>query len=292
MTKKPKAIDNYEDLCFKCLKKGNITHYVLCRDEYGSSFDGVHTHLQLCDECKKEVKDEWFNEEPKIDDYFTRYKYEKNILDFIETLPIEGKELFWNRCASGACTYYMEPQDWIDYELGILPHDKCIEYNLYSPDEIKAYKERFPVCQHPVNIIYNDNYKSCRCPFGAFGEYGQKIGLNIWDDCYECKHFIKRSTPIKNILSKDYDNYEIYYKSKILAKEYKENSRCDFMQLHNDAIIDKTLDLKFCTIKLLMRKDNGSGRFDGGWSWKLGFQIGGKTLLISLLVIDLMIKFK
>ena len=29
------------------------------------------------------------------------------------------------------------------------------------------------------------------------------------------------------------------------------------------------------------------GRFGGGWQWKLGFQIGGRTLIVSLLVADL-----
>lgn len=26
------------------------------------------------------------------------------------------------------------------------------------------------------------------------------------------------------------------------------------------------------------------GRFGGGWNWKVGFQIGGRTLIISLLI--------
>lgn len=33
------------------------------------------------------------------------------------------------------------------------------------------------------------------------------------------------------------------------------------------------------------------GRFGGGWNWKLGFQAGGSTLIISLLVGDLRIDF-
>ena len=31
------------------------------------------------------------------------------------------------------------------------------------------------------------------------------------------------------------------------------------------------------------------GRFGGGWNWKLGFQIGGNTLLISLLIYEIRI---
>lgn len=31
-------------------------------------------------------------------------------------------------------------------------------------------------------------------------------------------------------------------------------------------------------------KDNLWGRFGGGWNWKVGFQIGGSTLIVDLLV--------
>lgn len=33
-------------------------------------------------------------------------------------------------------------------------------------------------------------------------------------------------------------------------------------------------------------KNNMWGRFGGGWNWKLGFQAGGSTLIISLLIFD------
>lgn len=40
-------------------------------------------------------------------------------------------------------------------------------------------------------------------------------------------------------------------------------------------------------IKTLAKSKNSLwGRFGGGWNWKLGFQAGGNTLIISLLVID------
>ena len=29
------------------------------------------------------------------------------------------------------------------------------------------------------------------------------------------------------------------------------------------------------------------GRFGGGWQWKLGFQLGGNTLIINLLICDI-----
>ena len=84
-------------------------------------------------------------------------------------LPLESQELVYNSFIEGT-SYHMKPQDWIDYRLGVLPHDKCKEYGLYSPDEKKAYYNRFPMCQYPVQIVYDDSTKGCRCPFGAFGK--------------------------------------------------------------------------------------------------------------------------
>ena len=37
------------------------------------------------------------------------------------------------------------------------------------------------------------------------------------------------------------------------------------------------------------RSKKGWGRFGGGWNWKLGFQVGGKTILVSMLVCELTI---
>lgn len=34
-------------------------------------------------------------------------------------------------------------------------------------------------------------------------------------------------------------------------------------------------------------KNNLWGRFGGGWNWKLGFQAGGSTLIVDLLVCSL-----
>jgi len=36
-------------------------------------------------------------------------------------------------------------------------------------------------------------------------------------------------------------------------------------------------------------KDSLWGRFGGGWNWELGFQIGGSTVIINLLVASLRI---
>lgn len=44
------------------------------------------------------------------------------------------------------------------------------------------------------------------------------------------------------------------------------------------------------SVRLEMRRSDGMmGRFGGGWNWKLGIQIGGSTVIISLVVASLTI---
>ena len=39
-------------------------------------------------------------------------------------------------------------------------------------------------------------------------------------------------------------------------------------------------------------KNNAWGRFGGGWNWKLGLQAGGRTVVISFLIIEVMLSVK
>lgn len=226
MNKKVVPIKDYENICFKCLKEKSeleLEKFYLHRSDYGSSFDNNYTYLQICNKCKPENIEKWFNEEPEIvDRYYVKYKYEQNIIDFVNTFPIEGQELFWNRCAYGACADNMDSQDWIDMQLGVLSEEKYKEYGMYTPSEIKAYVERFPTCEYPVNVVYSDGSKGCRCPFGASGEYGQQVSPNISDECYSCKHYKKRETPIKEMDRDTFDKYEKYIRAKIYIQEYKD----------------------------------------------------------------------
>ena len=34
------------------------------------------------------------------------------------------------------------------------------------------------------------------------------------------------------------------------------------------------------------------GRFGGGWDWKIGFQMGGKTIILNLLIFSLRIEIE
>jgi len=216
------AIKNPENVCFNCLEEKTVHKIYIPQMGWGSSFDGFGTRINLCDNCIKLTNPEWWKLEI-VKGNGESYKYEKEIFKFVSQLPVEGKELFYNRYASGWDVYIKwKPQDYIDYELGILSHEKCKEYGVYSPQEIQAYKEKFPICQYPVNIIYEDGSKSCWCPFEAYGEYGQKCDEdNISNECYQCKYFTQRATPIKDIFYNDWQDYKIFMLAKLNKDKYK-----------------------------------------------------------------------
>jgi hypothetical protein len=193
---------------------------------WGSGFDGWSTRINLCNDCYNLTDKRWWELNVISDNEGYRgswYEFESEIFEFVDKMPLAGQELFYNRYSNGWNSRgSWEPQDYIDYELGILPHEKCKKYGVYSHEEIRAYRERFSKCQHPVNVIYNDESKGCRCPFGAFGKYGGLADeYNVWDECYQCKYFTQRTTPIKDISSDDYDDYVIYYKAKLKQEEFK-----------------------------------------------------------------------
>ena len=60
------------------------------------------------------------------------------------------------------------------------------------------------------------------------------------------------------------------------------------MKWFSDYKINKDFTYKNLHGNFSMRsKDGFMGRFGGGWNWKLGFQVGGNTIIISLLVAEL-----
>ncbi|CEQ01608.1 Uncharacterised protein [[Clostridium] sordellii] len=132
---KIKYVKYEKDLCFKCLqKKKAINTYKLVGRSYGSLYDSHNTMLQLCNECVGSIEkhnelEKWFNEKPKIIYYIENYEYEENIDAYIETLPIQGKELFLNQIAEGACAFVEDSQEWIDRELGLIEDNLEIEIN-------------------------------------------------------------------------------------------------------------------------------------------------------------------
>lgn len=215
MCQRVKAVHNVDSLCWNCLRKKDDVRIITIQESgYGSSFDGFSTRIQLCGECYNESQKEkpiW-NMDKVNKNMVHCYKYDKEMEHYIDSLPIVSRELVYNTYAKGASSgWKMKPQDWIDYESGLLPHEKCKEYGLYSPQAISAYEERFPKCQHPVNIIYSDGSKECQCPNYVCGNYGQacKNG-SIGEDCYNCPYYKERTAPIIEVSADDFNDYAYY----------------------------------------------------------------------------------
>jgi len=183
---------------------------------YGSDFDNENIEIQLCSNCYKDEYKEWFNETPKIEDsYCEIYKHEDDIYNLIKTFLLENQEYALNHIGN----YHMERQDWIDMENKTLPDEKYKEYGMYSPSECKSYEERFPTCHYPVNRVYNDASKGCWCPFEAYGDEGQKAGINISSECHYCDYFKLRETSIKDIKDEHFEDYKLYIKSSLKQNE-------------------------------------------------------------------------
>lgn len=228
------------NICMKCLKKNAKHTYSIYGRGYGSIYDNFNSEVCLCDDCNKSEYKEWFDETCSYEDeneFYEMYRFEKNIDDLVSSFPLPGQELFYNRFADGAgADYVMDPQDWIDYELDELSHEKCKEYGVISPEERKAYSERYPHCQCVVIKEYSDGSRGSRCEYGAFGDGEGKADLfNTRTECYACPHFVPRDGDIKivNEMEEYYKNekerllYMMEYAPKRLAeleeemKEYK-----------------------------------------------------------------------
>jgi hypothetical protein len=228
-----KAMPNHDGLCWKCLQsfdKSKIHNINIPKMGYGSGFDSWSTEIHLCDKCYNEsIKDNkelWDMKEIPCrnkdcaDHGCTEYKYEEEMFEYIDKLNIVGQQFVKNEFAKQSM-YPMDSQDWIDYELGVLPHEKCKEYGMYSQQEIDEYNEKFSTCEYVVNRIWFDNSKNSYCPFGASGYYNQQCNYNISTECDRCKYYLKRITPIKDIQNKDFNDYMEYLRLKIRQEELK-----------------------------------------------------------------------
>ena len=228
------AIKDTKNLCYKCLKKKDNIHKIRIGSRgYGSSFDNFSTSLQLCDDCYVEsIKEKpiWNMKivygnmhfsfgESKDNEYYKgkivnelideRYEYDDEMIEYINNLPLVSQELVFNRNSYGACAgYNMDSQDYIDFELDELPHKKCKQYGMYSPQERAAYKERFPNCECVKINKYKDGSQGSSCPYGASGDKNGNVGLNIWNACYMCTHYKPREGDIEII-----DKVAEYYKN-------------------------------------------------------------------------------
>ena len=206
------AIKDHEGLCWNCLEtKENVRKIVIPEMGYGSGFDGAGTEVHLCEECYQKSNPKIWGLNVIKEDYCEEYEFEKEMFEFFNQMPILGQQFVLNEFERGwMSNHRLDPQDWIDYEEKTISHERCKELGLYSHQEISAYKERFPICEYPVNKIYSDGSIGCWCPFGASGDKDQKVGLNISDDCYMCKYFKERVTPLKTIKSEEWNDYKLY----------------------------------------------------------------------------------
>jgi hypothetical protein len=201
--------------CYKCNHEvENIFKYTITNRGYGSDFDMAEASFDLCSKCDKPEYEDWCNECPSyINEYCEDYKYEDNLYELINSFPLENQEKIYNNGTFGG--YSIPTQDWIDIQNGIeLSDEKYKEYGIYSPKEIQAYKERFPTCDEPMNVIYEDGSKVCRCVCGAFGSYGQELGLNIDKNCYKCKWYSLRKKPIQDVTSTVFEQFKIFTEGK------------------------------------------------------------------------------
>jgi hypothetical protein len=216
MDKNNTALINPNSTCCSCLKEGKVRNIHIGALGWGSSFDNFSTQINLCDECFQLTNQDWWklkvcgnhDENGQYDMSGEWYEYEDEIFKFVKQMPLAGQELFYNRYAYGACaSINWEPQDWIDYRLDILPHEKCKEYCCYSPQEKKAYADRFPNCKHVEIKVYSDKSKGSYCWRNAFGDSEGNCGLNYSDRCYLCNYFEERNEEIKVV-----DMLEDFYK--------------------------------------------------------------------------------
>lgn len=223
--------DKIECTCMKCLKEfPTLRKITISELGYGSSFDGTNTEVHLCEDCYKQSNPSIWSMEVHRQDYCEEYVHEDEMLKYIEELPIQSKELVWNTLASGwNSDMKLDAQDWIDYELDELPHEKCKTYGLYSVEEIKAYKERFPKCEYVYNTVWEDGSKGSHCAMQpcTHGEYGGTVGLNYSTYCYECRYYKERVTPIRDIKGEDKHDYDLYVLSKVIAKELEQKFNID-----------------------------------------------------------------
>ena len=181
--------------CMNCNNKS--THEVkIGMMGWGSQFDNVSTQVNLCESCYSEHKEWWDLEIIQGKDEWDgcKYKYEDEIFEYIDNMPVESQELFWNTYASDG---HMKAQDWIDHTLGVLSHDKAKEYGLYSNQEMRAYDDRFPTCSEVIIKVHNDGSKGSFCYMGARGNEEGKCGLNISHECYMCKSYKERPESIE-----------------------------------------------------------------------------------------------
>lgn len=170
-----------------CLKEGKMNSLTFGPLDYQSSFDGVCLTLHLCDDCYEKLNPPI--KERKVistEEYREQYEHEDEMLKYFESLPLPGQELLYNRFGDTDAVK-MAPQDWIDYKLKELSHEKCKRYILISPEEEKAYMEQFPICARRclVDSFGGQTFEACSINHVI----GPVKPERIYPHCYKCPYF-------------------------------------------------------------------------------------------------------
>ncbi|KAF6620521.1 hypothetical protein HFE03_07670 [Paenibacillus sp. EKM102P] len=138
----------------------------LGRVGYGSSLDACDVEFTICDDC---------------------------LYGFIDTFTIEGQEKIHNSGSNGDL-----PTDiWIREARGELSDEEYEDYGMYSPRQIKAYKERFPICEKVIIYEYEDGSRGSHCCNFTFGDREGKADRNGHSKCFDCVSFKERTGEIE-----------------------------------------------------------------------------------------------
>lgn len=124
--------ENKERLCYCCneLQESakNINNYVIKDRGFGSLFQDDDFAIQLCDACKKNVDENWFNnnkmKKTGTETYLNEYSKEEDINDLIESFIVENQEYVLN-CNIGILDK-IDRDDWIK------------ERNIFNNMEVQA----------------------------------------------------------------------------------------------------------------------------------------------------------
>lgn len=94
---------------------------------------------------------------------------------------------------------------------------------------------------------------------------------------------------------------EHHEQSKVIMAHKIDAERCNkFVEVVKDipnwfssTAFNKKIKIRRLELTFSMQRSDGfMGRFGGGWNWKIGFQAGGRTVIISLLIMDIRIYFR
>ena len=137
----PKGLQKY--VCVHCLQKSSkINHIKIEPLGMGSLFYGEGTIVQLCDQCYQKSRSLWSMKRIQSDGVI-RYRMEKQMEHYLDTLPLPGRELVHNTFNFGPLARHYPSQDWIDYQLDRLPAERCKKLNLLTPEEITSLRKQF-----------------------------------------------------------------------------------------------------------------------------------------------------